>query len=119
MVRQDTFLFQDTLRSNLTLYQPVEDQILLDALHQLGLDKLASPQALDQVISEGGGNLSGGEKRRICLARAPLRNTPVLLLDEPLANLDLPSARLVEELLLSIRGRTLLVVLPPGSVQRS
>lgn len=110
VVRQDTFLFQNTLRSNLTLYQPVEDQILLDALHQLGLDKLASPQALDQVISEGGGNLSGGEKRRICLARAPLRNTPVLLLDEPLANLDLPSARLVEELLLSIRGRTLLVV---------
>ena len=62
------------------------------------------------LVSEDGSNFSGGEKKRICLARALLRHTDVLILDEPLANLDAATAEKIEDLLLSIKNKTLLVV---------
>ena len=62
------------------------------------------------MILENGVNLSGGEKKRICLARALLRETDVLILDEPLANLDEKNADKIEDLLLSIPGKLMLVV---------
>ena len=88
VVRQEAVLFHDTLRNNLTMYRDVSDESLIKMLQSLGLDRFANPKALDSVITENGANLSGGEKKRICLARALLRNTGVLILDEPLANLD-------------------------------
>jgi ABC-type multidrug transport system fused ATPase/permease subunit len=62
------------------------------------------------MITENGTNLSGGEKKRICLARALLRDTEVLILDEPLANLDPLSARAIETFLLNLKERTMIVV---------
>ncbi len=62
------------------------------------------------MITENGSNLSGGEKKRICLARALLRNTDVLILDEPLANLDDVTADKIEDLLLEIEEKLLIVV---------
>ena len=61
-------------------------------------------------VREGGTNFSGGEKKRICLARALLRNTDVLILDEPLANLDPATGDQIEDLLLSIPEKTVLIV---------
>lgn len=110
VVRQDAVLFHDSLRNNLTLYQDVAEEKLLEALHAVELDKFASREALASVIAENGANLSGGEKKRICLARALLRDTDVLILDEPLANLDAATAARIEDLLLSIRGKIVLVV---------
>ena len=79
-------------------------------LQRVNLDKFASSESLDSWIKENGSNLSGGEKKRICLARALLRQTDVLILDEPLANLDDATASKIEDMLLSIRGKLLLVV---------
>lgn len=110
VLRQDAVLFQDTLRNNLTMYQQIEDSVLIGLLMDLGLDKFANSQALDGMITENGSNLSGGERKRICLARALLRNTDLLILDEPLANLDRKTAGKIEELILSIQDRTLIVV---------
>lgn len=110
VVRQEPVLFCDTLRNNLTMYQPVDEGSLIDLLNSLGLSKYANADALDAMVTEGGANLSGGEKKRVCLARALLRDTEVLILDEPLANLDDDTARAIESLLLGIRDRTLLVV---------
>lgn len=110
VVRQEAVLFHDSLRNNLTMYGPAEDAALLSLLGRLGLQKYATPQALDETIAENGGNLSGGERKRICLARALLRDTEVLILDEPLANLDEVTAGRIEDLLLSIENKTLLVV---------
>ncbi len=76
----------------------------------MGLDRFASPDALDRMVEEGGANFSGGEKKRLCLARALLRDTDVLILDEPLANLDGETVDRIEDLLLAIRDRTVLVV---------
>ena len=76
----------------------------------VGLEKFASPDLLNTIVTEGGTNFSGGEKKRICLARALLRNTDILILDEPLANLDPATAQKIEDLLLSIPGKTILIV---------
>ncbi len=110
VVRQEAILFHDTLKNNLTMYSDVSDNRLIEMLKSLGLDQFADLQSLNTVITENGSNLSGGEKKRICLARALLRSTDVLILDEPLANLDESTAEKIEDLLLSITGKLLLVV---------
>lgn len=103
-------LFHDTLRNNLTMYRDIPDESLVRILNSLGLNEFANKAGLDGMITENGSNLSGGEKKRICLARALLRNTDVLILDEPLANLDAAAAERIEDLLLGIEGKLLIVV---------
>ena len=110
VVRQEATLFHDTLRNNLTMYREISDERLFSVLNSVGLERYANRQALDGMITESGTNFSGGEKKRICLARALLRDTDVLILDEPLANLDPATAERIEDLLLSIRDKTVLVV---------
>lgn len=110
VVRQEAMVFHDTLRNNLTMYQELPDEQVMDVLKRVGLDRYANVQALDGMVTESGANFSGGEKKRICLARALLRDTDVLILDEPLANLDSMTAERIEDLLLSIQNKTVLIV---------
>lgn len=110
VVRQEAVLFHDTLRNNLTMYQPIPEEKLMDVLNCVGLHRYANCRELNRMVTEGGANYSGGEKKRICLARALLRDTEVLILDEPLANLDAETARRIEDLILSIPRKTILVV---------
>ena len=110
IVRQEAALFHDSLRNNLTMYQDIPEQRLIDVLNSIGLERYANTQALDRTVIESGANFSGGEKKRICLARALLRDTDVLILDEPLANLDPAAAARIEDLLLSIQNKTVVVV---------
>lgn len=110
VMRQDAVLFDDTLRNNITMYQIIPDDKLISILSKVGLKNYANSESLDMIINEGGTNLSGGEKRRITLARSLLRETPILILDEPLANLDEENAKAIESMLLSIRDRTLIII---------
>ncbi len=110
VVRQEATLFRDTLRNNLAMYQDVSEKALIQVLRSVGLERFANAQTLDSLVSEGGANFSGGEKKRICLARALLRQSDVLILDEPLANLDAATAARIEDLILSIRDKTVIVV---------
>ncbi len=110
VVRQEAVLFCDTLRNNLTMYQKITDNTLIHTLKSVGLDKYANKNALNSLVEENGSNFSGGEKKRICLARALLRDTDILLLDEPLANLDNETVEQIENLILSIENKTIVVV---------
>lgn len=110
VVRQEAILFHDTLRNNLTMYRDIAEYRLIEVLKSVGLDRFANAHALDSVVEQSGSNFSGGEKKRICLARALLRDTDLLIFDEPLANLDIGTAELIEDLLLSIQNRTILIV---------
>ncbi|SDZ11998.1 ABC transporter [Proteiniborus ethanoligenes] len=71
-MRQDAILFEDTLRNNITMYQDVPDEKVISILSKVGLDSYANHDSLDMLILEGGTNLSGGEKRRVTLARSCL-----------------------------------------------
>lgn len=96
LLTQRTELFQDTVRDNLRLADPkAHDARLLDALDAAGLrhDVEALPDGLDTRLGEGGHGLSGGQARRLALARLFLRDTSLWLLDEPTEGLDGPTAR--------------------------
>lgn len=117
-MRQEPFLFEDTLRNNLTMFQPLSDQSLIEMLQSVGLHQFASVDKLDAMINPGGDNLSGGEKKRIGLARSLLRDSPILILDEPLANLDDENVSNIENLILSITDRTVIVISHQFSIEK-
>ena len=110
LMRQDAVLFTDSLRNNLTMYQEIADEKCLAVLETVGLDHFANPERLEQEIQPDGSNLSGGEKKRICLARSLLNKSPILILDEPLANLDAINVGQIEDLILGIADRTVIVI---------
>lgn len=96
LLTQRTELFQDTLRANLKLAFPAAgDERLMEALDAAGLGDTvrALPHGLDTELGEQGLGLSGGQARRLALARLVLRDTPVWLLDEPSEGLDGKTAR--------------------------
>ncbi|WP_104400772.1 heme ABC transporter ATP-binding protein/permease CydC [Vibrio penaeicida] len=89
VISQRVDILNGTLRDNLTIALPdAEDTQLIDALVQVGLSKLNEDKGLDTWLGEGGRQLSGGEKRRIGIARAILRRSPIVLMDEPTEGLD-------------------------------
>ena len=110
---QRTELFQDSLRDNLRLADPaVTDERLLAALAAAGLgaDVAALPAGLATRLGEGGLGLSGGQARRLALARLLLNESALWLLDEPTEGLDRETARdVIGRMLAQAQGRTLIV----------
>ncbi|HEX8477855.1 MAG TPA: ATP-binding cassette domain-containing protein [Telluria sp.] len=110
---QHTELFQDSVRDNLRLAAPhATDDELWDALHAAGLDDAVRQFArgLDTQLGEGGLGLSGGQARRLALARLVLKQSPFWLLDEPTEALDGATATdVLARLALQAQGRTVLL----------
>ncbi len=80
-------------------------------MKKLGLSKFSNKESLDKKLEIGLNNVSGGEKSRICIARAILCNRPIIILDEPTANLDNVTSDLVLDYLLSLEDKTIIMVL--------
>ncbi len=114
LVAQDTYLFNDTLRSNILLARPGagEDE-LLTAVDKAALGEFVAslPDGLDTIVGERGAQLSGGQRQRVAIARAFLKDAPVLILDEATSHLDAVSEQAVRSALeLLSRDRTTVVI---------
>lgn len=114
IVGQHTFLFNDTVKNNIAYGDPSKDMehIIVSARAAHAHDFImALPQGYETVIGEMGFRLSGGERQRIAIARALLKDPPILILDEATSALDSESERLVQEALERLMvGRTVLVI---------
>jgi ATP-binding cassette subfamily B protein len=115
VVPQDAFLFSNTIEANLAYAQagPLDEGRARHVTHIAGLeeDLQALPKGLATVVGERGLMLSGGQKQRVTLARALLRDAPLLLLDDCLSAVDTQTeARILERLQVEMRRRTVVVV---------
>jgi len=113
-VTQETILFNDTVRNNIAYGQPDVplSRVMEAAKAALAHDFiLQMPEGYDTVIGEKGFRLSGGERQRIAIARAILKNAPILILDEATSALDSESESLVQAALSNLMtGRTVIVI---------
>ena len=113
-VLQETVLFEGTVRENIAYGRKgVTEEQILEAAKLANADEFISrmPHGYDTIVGERGDTLSGGQRQRIGIARAIIRNNPILILDEPTAALDTESERLVIEALERLmKGRTVITI---------
>jgi subfamily B ATP-binding cassette protein MsbA len=113
-VLQDTVLFRGTIRDNIAYGRPgATEQEIHEAAKLANAEEfiLRMPHLYDTLVGEKGLTLSGGQRQRIGIARAIVRNSPILILDEPTAALDTESERLVIEALERLmKGRTVITI---------
>ena len=113
-VFQDAYLFQGTIADNIRLGNPdASDADVREAARLAGVAEAAArlPKGLDTPVGEGGARLSGGERQRIAIARALIKDAPILLVDEATAALDAENQAAVADALARLRGKRTLVVI--------
>ncbi|HSA62660.1 MAG TPA: ABC transporter transmembrane domain-containing protein [Nitrospiraceae bacterium] len=123
LVSQETELFDDTVRNNIAYSRidATEQQIAAAARAAYALEFVERlPQGFDTFIGENGAALSGGQRQRLAIARAILRDPPILILDEATSSLDSESEQLVQQAIFNlVKGRTTLVIAHRLSTVRS
>lgn len=114
MVFQNVYLFNDTVRSNILFGKPdATEEEMIEAAKKARCHEFitALPNGYDTVIGEGGGTLSGGEKQRISIARAILKNAPIIILDEATASIDPENEHLIQQAISELtRGKTVITI---------
>ena len=110
----NVYLFHDTIRANILFGKPdaTEEEMIKAAKKARCHDFImALPDGYDTVVGEGGGTLSGGEKQRISIARAILKNAPIVILDEATASIDPENEHLIQQAISELtRGKTIITL---------
>ncbi len=114
MVFQNVYLFHDTVRANICFGKPdaTEEEMIEAAKKARCHDFIMKmPDGYDTVIGEGGGTLSGGEKQRISIARAILKDAPIVILDEATASIDPENEHLIQSAIAELtKGKTIITI---------
>ncbi|MCC6861479.1 MAG: ABC transporter ATP-binding protein [Bryobacterales bacterium] len=114
LVAQDTFLFNDTVAANIAYGRPdVDPEAIREAARNALADEFIRqlPQGYQTVIGERGVKLSGGQRQRLAIARALLKNAPILILDEATSHLDTESEMLVQQALANLMAQRTVIVI--------
>ncbi|MGO1051530.1 ABC transporter ATP-binding protein [Crossiella sp. CA198] len=114
LVMQDVYLFDDTLEANIRIGRPgATEEELREAARVAGVDEIVErlPRGWATRVGEGGASLSGGERQRVSVARAVLKDAPIVLLDEATAALDPANERHVQNALHALMSRSTLLVI--------
>lgn len=109
-VLQETYIFEKSVGFNITFEEKYDEKRLAEAIKTSGLSDFVSnlDKGINTVIKEDGSNISGGEKKRIGIARALYKNGNVLLVDEPFSSIDKKTQEQIEKMLLSLEDKTIL-----------
>ena len=114
MVFQNVYLFHDTIRANILFGRPdATEAEMMEAAKKARCHDfiMALPKGYDTVVGEGGGTLSGGEKQRISIARAILKDAPIVILDEATASIDPENEHLIQQALSALtHGKTIITI---------
>lgn len=111
VVSQDIYLFNDTIRNNISLYKQVEDKLILDACKDSGLFEFIEDVSLDYMVGQNGTMLSGGQKQKIALARALIHDRPIVVFDEVTSSTDACSEQQINALLHTrLKYKTVIVI---------
>ena len=114
MVFQNVYLFNDTIRANICFGKPdATEEEMIEAAKKARCHDfiMALPNGYDTVVGEGGGTLSGGEKQRISIARAILKNAPIIILDEATASIDPENEHFIQQAISELtRGKTIITI---------
>ena len=113
IVTQDTFLFNDTVAANISYGLDIDQSIIEDAAKAANAHDfiLKMPEGYSTYIGENGASLSGGQRQRIAIARALVKNPPILILDEATSSLDTESEKNVQEAIEKLmKNRTVIVI---------
>ena len=111
-IHQNVYMFDTTVKNNITLYDDCSEKDLQDTLTQSGVAEFINelPDGLNSFIGENGSKLSGGQRQRIAIARALIKDTSILVLDEGTSSIDKQTANEIEQQLLKISELTLLTI---------
>ena len=112
IIHQNIYMFDETIHDNICLHEDYPQEMIDKVVMESGLYEFISelPEGLLYQVGENGANLSGGQKQRIAVARALIRNKPILILDEGTSAVDMQTAYDIENRLLKIKNLTIITI---------